>query len=87
MVETGLKQDALQEIVKGLAAGETVAVDGAGFLTHGATVAFPKPAAKPGAKPEGKDGARPEGKGGMKSGDRPDGAPPATDAKDAAAKG
>ncbi|HEY5636056.1 MAG TPA: efflux RND transporter periplasmic adaptor subunit [Burkholderiales bacterium] len=87
VVETGLKQDALQEIVKGLAAGETVAVDGAGFLTHGAAVAFPKPAAKPGAKPEGKDGARPEGKGGMKSGDRPGGGPPATDAKDAAAKG
>lgn len=48
VVETGLRQDGLQEITKGLAAGETVAVDGAGFLTDGAAVALPKPRATAG---------------------------------------
>ena len=43
VVETGLRQDGLQEVVKGLEAGETVVVDGAGFLTDGATVALAKP--------------------------------------------
>jgi RND family efflux transporter MFP subunit len=38
IVETGLKQDGLQEIVKGLAAGELIAADGAGFLSDGAAV-------------------------------------------------
>ena len=38
LVETGLRQDGLQQIVKGLTAGEMVAVDGAGFLTDGAAV-------------------------------------------------
>lgn len=45
VVETGLRQDGWQEIVKGLAAGETIATDGAGFLTDGAAVALPKPRA------------------------------------------
>jgi membrane fusion protein, multidrug efflux system len=45
VVETGLRQDGFQEIVKGVMAGETVAVDGAGFLTHGAAVTLPKPRA------------------------------------------
>ena len=40
VVETGLKQDGLQEIVKGLAAGEVIATDGAGFLTDGAAVSL-----------------------------------------------
>ena len=44
-VETGMRQDGFQEILKGLTAGETVAVDGAGFLTDGAAVAVPKPRA------------------------------------------
>jgi RND family efflux transporter MFP subunit len=54
IVDTGLRQDGLQEITKGLAAGETIAVDGAGFLTQGAAVALPKPrpAAEKGSKPE-----------------------------------
>ena len=39
VVETGMRQDGLQQIVKGLNAGETVAADGAGFLTDGAAVA------------------------------------------------
>ncbi|MCX7960349.1 MAG: efflux RND transporter periplasmic adaptor subunit [Burkholderiales bacterium] len=43
-VQTGVRQDGRYEIVKGLAAGERVVVDGAGFLTHGAPVAFAKPA-------------------------------------------
>jgi len=45
VVETGLRQDGLQEIVKGLSAGDLVAADGAGFLTDGAAVALPKPRA------------------------------------------
>jgi RND family efflux transporter MFP subunit len=47
LVQTGLKQDGLQEIVTGLAAGETIAADGAGFLSDGAavTVATPRAAA------------------------------------------
>jgi RND family efflux transporter MFP subunit len=38
LVETGLKQDGLQEILSGLSAGEVVASDGAGFLSDGAAV-------------------------------------------------
>ena len=38
VVETGMRQDGLQQVVKGLNAGETVAADGAGFLTDGAAV-------------------------------------------------
>jgi membrane fusion protein, multidrug efflux system len=38
VVETGLRQDGLQQVVKGLSAGETVAADGAGFLSDGAAV-------------------------------------------------
>ena len=38
IVETGLKQDGLQEVTKGLAAGEVIATDGAGFLSDGAAV-------------------------------------------------
>jgi len=43
LVQTGLKQDGLYELVSGVAPGEVVAVDGAGFLTHGAAVTLPKP--------------------------------------------
>ena len=43
LVETGLKQDGLYEILKGIAPGDVVAVDGAGFLTQGAVVTLPKP--------------------------------------------
>jgi membrane fusion protein (multidrug efflux system) len=38
IVETGLRQDGLQEIVKGLSPGELIANDGAGFLSDGAAV-------------------------------------------------
>jgi membrane fusion protein, multidrug efflux system len=37
-VETGLKQDGMQEVVKGLEPGEVIATDGAGFLSDGAAV-------------------------------------------------
>jgi RND family efflux transporter MFP subunit len=58
IVETGLKQEGMQEIVKGVAAGDSVAADGAGFLTDGAAVALPKPSAadKGGGDKAGKKG-------------------------------
>jgi RND family efflux transporter MFP subunit len=40
IVETGAKQGGVVEIVSGLAEGETVALDGAGFLTQGALVSI-----------------------------------------------
>lgn len=43
MVETGLKQDGLQEVLKGLVPGEVIATDGAGFLSDGAAVTLAKP--------------------------------------------
>ncbi len=49
-VEVGSKKEGRVEIVRGLQAGETVALDGAGFLTDGAPVAV-KGAAAP-ARPE-----------------------------------
>lgn len=57
-VETGVRQDGAYEIVKGLAAGERVAVDGAGFLTHGAPVALAT------ARGEQKGGTAAKGAGG-----------------------
>ena len=48
VVETGLKQDGMVEVLKGLAPGDVVAVDGAGFLTDGAAIALPKPKPAPG---------------------------------------
>ena len=38
VVETGMRQEGFQQIIKGLNAGETIAADGAGFLTDGAAV-------------------------------------------------
>jgi len=38
VVETGRKQDGMQEILSGLAPGERIATDGAGFLSDGAAV-------------------------------------------------
>ena len=48
LVETGQRLDGFQEVTKGLKTGEAIAVDGAGFLTHGAAVTLPKP--KPAAE-------------------------------------
>lgn len=45
IIEAGVKKDGRIEIVKGLAAGEIVALDGAGFLTDGAPVSVKVPAA------------------------------------------
>jgi len=56
VVETGLRQDGWQQIVKGLAPGETVAADGAGFLTDNAAVAQRAPR-------EGRGTAEKAGKG------------------------
>lgn len=51
VVQTGIKKDGFIEIVAGLKGGETIAVDGAGFLTNGANVAVAQPRGKPPAKP------------------------------------
>ena len=53
-VQTGLKQDGWQEIVKGLAAGEVIAADGAGFLSDGAAVTLPEAGAPRAGKSKGK---------------------------------
>ncbi|MCK6404392.1 MAG: efflux RND transporter periplasmic adaptor subunit [Rhodocyclaceae bacterium] len=47
VVNTGGKQSGLVEIVSGLKADETVALDGAGFLTNGAPVTVKEQATKP----------------------------------------
>jgi hypothetical protein len=70
VVETGVRKDGRIEIVSGLAGGETVAADGAGFLTNNAPVAIAKPSAeRPVASPADKgagkvDGGSVVGKGG-----------------------
>ena len=62
VVETGVRKDGIIEIVSGLSGGETVAADGAGFLTHNAAVAVARPRAeKPGAPAVG--GAADKGTG------------------------
>lgn len=43
VVQTGVKQAGVVEITAGLAGGETLAADGAGFLTDGANVAVARP--------------------------------------------
>ncbi len=53
-VETGLKQDGWQEVVKGLTAGEVIAADGAGFLSDGAAVTLPEASAPGTGKGKGK---------------------------------
>lgn len=45
IIKTGLRRDGMVEITQGLAAGETVALDGAGFLTDKASVKI-QPAAQ-----------------------------------------
>ncbi len=45
VVQVGVKQNNMAEILDGLKVGETVAVDGAGFLTDQASVAVAQPAA------------------------------------------
>jgi RND family efflux transporter MFP subunit len=67
LIETGVRQEGYYEVLKGLAPGDRVAVDGAGFLTHGALVTLPKPAATKGLAREDKGGAK-GGKSGEKGG-------------------
>jgi len=50
LVEVGGKQAGMVEIIKGVQAGETVALDGAGFLTDGAGVAVKQAGGKPPAQ-------------------------------------
>ena len=61
IVEAGMRQDGLQQILKGVAAGETVVADGAGFLTDGAAVQVrtgkPGAVAQKGAKKAEKGGS------------------------------
>jgi len=38
VVETGMRHEGFQQVTKGLSGGETIAADGAGFLTDGAAV-------------------------------------------------
>jgi membrane fusion protein, multidrug efflux system len=60
VVETGMRQDGMQQILKGINAGETVAADGAGFLTDGAAVTVrskPGTVAQKGAKKGDKGGS------------------------------
>jgi RND family efflux transporter MFP subunit len=54
VVQTGVKKDGFVEIVAGLKGGETIAVDGAGFLTNNANVALAQPRGGPGGKPGAK---------------------------------
>ncbi len=68
LVETGIRQEGYYEVLRGLAPGERVAVDGAGFLTNGAVVALPTPAAGKGVA-KGEKGSA-EKRGAEKSGDR-----------------
>ncbi|MFO1403673.1 MAG: efflux RND transporter periplasmic adaptor subunit [Azonexus sp.] len=49
IVETGSKQGGVVEIVKGLQGGETIALDGAGFLTQGAAITVKGAPPAPGA--------------------------------------
>jgi multidrug efflux pump subunit AcrA (membrane-fusion protein) len=50
IVTTGVTQDGQVEILQGLKAGETVAFDGAGFLTDQAAVSVKTPDSQAGAK-------------------------------------
>jgi RND family efflux transporter MFP subunit len=54
VVQTGFRKDGRVEIVSGLSGGETVAVDGAGFLTDNAAVATPQPRSGKGGKGDAK---------------------------------
>jgi len=53
IVQTGHRQGGLTEITAGLAGGETVAVDGAGFLTNNANVALSRPRGEKSGPPSG----------------------------------
>lgn len=53
VVQVGAKRKGMVEILDGLAAGDSVVLDGAGFLTDGASIGIKEPAqAKPATKPQ-----------------------------------
>ena len=62
VVETGVRKDGVVEIVSGLAGGEMVAADGAGFLTNNAPVAVARPRGEKAGAP-GRGGAADKGAG------------------------
>jgi len=68
-VKVGAKRGGRIEILEGLAGGETIALDGAGFLTNGAAVAI-KEAAKP--APKTANGTAPAGAAGAKDAAKPE---------------
>jgi RND family efflux transporter MFP subunit len=59
IVQAGAKKGGVIEILGGIKEGETVAVDGAGFLTHGAAVAVKEPQ-KPGDAAKKRAAPQPE---------------------------
>ena len=48
LVEVGIRKEGMIEIVSGLQGGETLALDGAGFLTNGAAVQVARAPGSPG---------------------------------------
>jgi hypothetical protein len=56
-VRVGAKRGGRIEILEGLAGGETIALDGAGFLTNGAAVAVKEAAGAASKVPAGKQSA------------------------------
>jgi hypothetical protein len=71
----GSKRGGRIEILEGLAGGETIALDGAGFLTNGAAVAIKEPAKTGGAKaaagPTVPEGTQRAGAGGTATAGKP----------------
>jgi RND family efflux transporter MFP subunit len=74
-VKVGSKRGGRIEILEGLAGGETIALDGAGFLTNGAAVAIKEPAKTGGAKaaagPTVPEGTQRAGAGGTATAGKP----------------
>lgn len=58
IVDIGARQAGMLEVVRGLAGGETLAMDGAGFLADGATVTVREPAAAGGRPAKAETPAR-----------------------------
>ena len=72
-VKVGAKRGGRVEILEGLAGGETIALDGAGFLTNGAAVAIKEPAKVPaGTQSAGASATAAAGASGTKDATKPD---------------
>jgi membrane fusion protein, multidrug efflux system len=63
VVETGMRQEGMQHVTKGLTAGESIAVDGAGFLTDGVAVTVRGHGSEKGAAAKGGNRIDKAGKG------------------------